>query len=108
MTKNWNNKKTDNLVKVILALRSKTEAKKFLRDLMTESEIEEFGNRWLAAQMLNEKISYTAIRGKTGLSPRTIARISKWLTKGMGGYRLMLNRAGKHHSNSVPSGKGLS
>jgi len=105
MSITWDNKKTDALAEAVLALEDKAEAKKFLRDLLTESEIIEFGNRWQAAQMLDKKISYTAISGKTGLSPRTIARISDWLKNGKGGYRLMLNRL--HHHNSIPFGKGL-
>ena len=74
----WNNKKIDSLARAVLALRNKAEAKKFLRDLLT-----------------------------AGLSPRTIARISRWLNKGMGGYRLMINRLALHHHNSSPVGKGL-
>jgi TrpR-related protein YerC/YecD len=104
---NWNNKKTEALAEAVLALRDKNEAKKFLRDLLTADEIAEFGNRWQAAQMLSNKISYTTIRGKTGLSSATIARISSWLQNGMGGYRLMLNRVALHHHNSSPIGKGL-
>lgn len=104
----WENKKTDSLVEAVLALKNSTEAKNFLRDLLTASEINEFGNRWQAAQMLDQNISYSTIRGKTGLSPRTIARISTWLKKGMGGYQLVLNRINKHHHNSTSVRKGLS
>ena len=107
MNNKWDNKKTDALVKAVLALRTKSEAKNFLRDLLTEAELVEFGNRWQAAQMLSDKISYTSIRGKTGLSPRTIARISGWLQNGRGGYKLMLKRLALHHHNSLPVGKGL-
>ena len=103
----WDNKKTDSLVNALLALKNKAEAKRFLRDLLTPEELEEFGNRWQTAQMLSKNISYTTIRGKTGLSPRTIARISKWLNKGKGGYKLVINRL-SHHHNSLPVGKGLS
>jgi len=107
MDKKWNNKKTDALAKAVLALRNKAEAKKFLRDLLTEPELIEFGNRWQAARMLSDKISYTTIRGKTGLSPRTIARISNWVKNGMGGYRLMINRLSLHHHTPSSSKKGL-
>lgn len=107
MPEKWNNKKTDELVKAVLLLKNAKEAKRFLRDLLTEDEIVEFGNRWLAARMLFQKISYTAIRGKTNLSSRTIARISKWLNKGKGGYKLIINRSDKHHHKSFPVGKGL-
>jgi TrpR-related protein YerC/YecD len=74
--------------------------------LLTVEEIIEFGKRWQAAQMLNENISYERIVKKTGLSSRTVARISKWLNRGMGGYKLMLKR-NNHHHNLSPSGKGL-
>jgi len=103
----WDNKKTDQLIKAVLALKNTKEAKCFLRDLLTAEELNEFGNRWQAAQMLSSNISYTTIRGKTGLSSTTIARISKWLNKGKGGYKLMINRFAKHHTNSYPVGKGL-
>jgi TrpR-related protein YerC/YecD len=95
----WNNRKTKDLIEILLALKSEKEAKMFLRDLMTEREILEFGNRWKAAQMLSEKISYPEIQKETGLSTRTIARISKWLNDGKGGYRLALNKL-HHHSSS--------
>lgn len=107
MPKTWNNKKTDSLINAVLALNNKKEAKKFLRDLLTPEELQEFGNRWQTAQMLSKNISYTTIRGKTGLSPRTIARISKWLNRGMGGYKLMIARFTKQHHSSFSFGKGL-
>ncbi len=105
--KKWDNKKTENLLEAVLALKNANEAKRFFRDLLTEDEIIEFGNRWQAAQMLNRDLSYTIIRGKTGLSSRTIARITFCLNKGVGGYHLMLNRFANHHHNSSFLGKGL-
>ncbi len=95
-----NNKKTENLMEVILSLQSAKEAKKFFRDLMTEQEIIEFGNRWQAAQMLYNGVSYAEIEKATGLSSRTIARVAKWLNKGKGGYLLMIKKADSHHRNS--------
>lgn len=80
------------LFEAILKLKTETEAKKFLRDLLTEAEIKEFANRWKVAQMLNQKVDYKTIEYETKMSSTTIARISKWLNQGMGGYRLMLNR----------------
>lgn len=86
------NKDVSILFKAILALRNEKEAWKFLRDLLTETEIKEFANRWKVARMLSEKILYEEIAKETGMSSTTIARINKWLTKGKGGYRLMLKR----------------
>ncbi len=104
--KNWDNKTTENLFKAILQLDNITEAKKFFRDLLTFEEIIEFGKRWQAAKMLNQNVSYEKIVKATGLSSRTVARISKWLNKGMGGYKLMLKKINHHHKLS-PFRKGL-
>lgn len=94
------NKKTENLLKAILSLRNIKEAQSFFRDLMTEQEIIELGNRWQAAQMLYNDIPYSEIETKTGLSSRTIARVAKWLNKGKGGYLLMIQKANSHHHNA--------
>ncbi|MDP1892084.1 MAG: YerC/YecD family TrpR-related protein, partial [Gemmatimonadaceae bacterium] len=104
--KNWDNKTTEDLFRSILKLENVKETKRFFRDLLTEEENIEFGKRWQAARMLNENISYKKIVKKTGLSSRTVARISKWLNQGMGGYKLMLKKL-NHHHNLSPSGKGL-
>ncbi len=85
-------KDTKSLYKAILSLKNEKEADKFLRDLLTEAEISEFANRWKAARMLDEKVQYEIIVRETGMSSTTIARISKWLNNGMGGYKLMLKR----------------
>ncbi|MDG1950447.1 MAG: YerC/YecD family TrpR-related protein [bacterium] len=92
-------KNTEDLFLTILALENLEEAKMFFRDLMTENEIKEFSRRWQAARMLDEGKPYLAIQEETGLSSRTVARISKWLQSGMDGYKLMLNRM-DHHGDS--------
>ncbi len=89
------NKRIGELIEAVLALKNRQEARRFLRDLMTEKELIEFGNRWKAARMLADKVIYTEIENETRLSSTTVARVSKWLNKGMGGYKLMLKRLGK-------------
>lgn len=102
----WDNPKTEDLLNTILALKDLKSAKVFFRDLLTEAELKEFGNRWLAARMLNAGVSYNQIQKATGLSTTTIARISKWLKRGKGGYKLMLKCMPTHHNPSLV-GKGL-
>ena len=99
----WNNQNTDALVKTLLALKTADQGKRFLRDLMTEAELIELGNRWKAAQMLAEKRIYTDITKETGLSSRTIARISKWVFSGMGGYQSLIKSSHHHVSHIRPS-----
>lgn len=99
--------KTKELISALLALKSREEAQCFLRDLLTEAEIIEFGNRFCAAQMLSDKLPYSQIEKETGLSSTTVARVSKWLNKGANGYKTVIARVGHHHTYS-PAGKGLS
>jgi len=99
MPTNWNNQQTNNLIAALLSLKNQSEAKRFLRDLLTAEELVEFGKRWQTAQLLNQKIPYTAITKTTGLSSTTIARIARWLWRGQGGYQLILNRL-SHHAHS--------
>jgi len=88
-------KKINELIDAILLVKNRNEARKFLRDLLTESELVEFGNRWKAARMLEKKVLYTEIIKETGLSSTTVARVSDWLNGGMGGYKLILKRIKK-------------
>lgn len=87
-------------------LKTRDEAQRFLRDLLTEQEILEFANRWQVAQMLYSAVPYLEIAKKTGMSSTTIARISRWLKQGRGGYRLMLSRIHSHSPLSARQ-KGL-
>ncbi len=88
----WLNEYSTELFKVILKLENFDEACNFFRDLLTEKEIAEFSQRWRVAKMLHNRIPYHLIEKETGLSSTTIARIHKWLKKGTGGYKEMINK----------------
>jgi len=88
----WVTPQSQQLIYAISKLKSKNEICNFFRDLLTESEIEEFSARWQAAQMLDANIPYTKIVTTTGLSSTTVARVQRWLKAGTGGYRLMISR----------------
>ncbi|MCB0336152.1 MAG: hypothetical protein KDD62_07590 [Bdellovibrionales bacterium] len=90
----WSKETNKSFVQVLLALDSEQEAQAFLRDLMTEAEVAEFARRWKAARLLAQGVPYTSIEAETGLSSATIARVSKWLHKGQGGYRVLLKKLG--------------
>ena len=92
----WKNKQSEALFQAILSLKTKKEAESFFRDLLTAEEIIEFSKRWQTARLLYARVPYTQIQKQTGLSSRTIARISKWLNQGMNGYKTMMN---EHHKS---------
>lgn len=102
---NWNTKENKQLLKAILALKTNDEARRFLRDLMTEGEIVEFARRLKAAEMLTEGIPYTTIEQETGLSSTTVARVAKWLKGKEGGYRTIISRI--HHGKPTQPRNGL-
>jgi TrpR-related protein YerC/YecD len=103
---NWKDKRKQKLIQAILTLKTSDEIKRFLRDLMTETEIEEFSKRLQAAEMLTENIPYSIIVKETGLSSTTVARVAKWLNSSLGGYKTVIKRL--HHHNSIQSRRELS
>jgi TrpR-related protein YerC/YecD len=94
---NWKNTKTKKLFNAFLELKTTDEVANFCRDLMTESEIEEFASRWEAAQLLDQNIPQREIAKVTGTSLATVSRVNQWLVRGMNGYRLVLDRLNHHH-----------
>jgi TrpR-related protein YerC/YecD len=85
--------KLKSLYEAVLLLKTAHEVEAFFRDLLTETELRELSKRWTAARMLEAGESYTKIIEATGLSSTTVARVSRWLKKGAGGYRMVLKRA---------------
>jgi len=95
----WNIQENKRLIEALLTIQNADQAKRFLRDLMTEGEIDEFAKRLKTAEMLSNKISYSNIEKETGFSSTTVARVSKWLNDGAGGYKEIINNM--HHNNSI-------
>ncbi|MEI6597238.1 MAG: YerC/YecD family TrpR-related protein [bacterium] len=93
-------KKTDELFKTIISLKTGKEAESFFRDLCTIEEIKEMSERWQIAQMINKNLSYREIAKKLNVSTTTVARVALWLNNGAGGYRLILDRKNSHHNSS--------
>ena len=62
-----------------------------LEDLFTIREIRESSQRLAVARLLADGQSYAKIEQATGASATTIARVSKCLSYGSGGYRAALD-----------------
>ena len=101
----WKKPENKAFIDAVLALKTRDEGERFLRDLLTQEEIEEFARRFQTAELLSANVSYSQIQKKTGLSSTTIARVSKWLQGELGGYRLIIARL--HHHAPVSRGRGL-
>lgn len=84
--------KTEELFRAILALGTVEECKKFFSDACTIQEISEITRRFTVAKMLYEGKVYTEIAEATGASTATISRVKKCLDYGEGGYATVLER----------------
>jgi TrpR-related protein YerC/YecD len=83
-----------NLFETLTLLESSAEAKNFLMDLCTPSEIRAFVERWKVCQLLDgANFSYREIQKMTGASLMTIGRVARFLNdESYGGYRKMLEK----------------
>lgn len=80
------------LYRAILSLRNEAECARFFNDLCTPAELEALVDRWSVVRPLDEGQSYRRIHELTGVSVTTIGRVARYLTRGSGGYRTVLER----------------
>jgi TrpR-related protein YerC/YecD len=83
----------DDLADAVLTLRTRDEARRFLRDLCTLPELEALTHRWQTAQLLEQHVPYLEIAERVPTSTATVTRVAQWLRHGTGGYRIALDRA---------------
>lgn len=88
-------KEVDDLLRVLAALDDEEVVFALLEDLFTIREIRETSQRLSVARLLSEGKSYAAIEKETGASATTIARVSKCLSYGAGGYAAALEVLGE-------------
>lgn len=91
----WVSEDTDELCAAITHLDNIAETRAFLRDLLTEREINELANRWKIARMLYAKLRWGRIEKLTGVSSATIAKVRKQMQDGEKGYDLMFKKLTK-------------
>ncbi|MEG0072615.1 MAG: YerC/YecD family TrpR-related protein [Raoultibacter sp.] len=84
-------KEVDDLIKILASIDNEDTIFALLEDLFTIREIKETSQRLSVARLLDAGKPYTAIEEATGASATTIARVSKSLNYGTGGYRYALD-----------------
>lgn len=90
-TSPWREPLPQQLASVLTEISDLSDMQNVLRDVMTEKEIQEISARLEAAYLLSEGTRYAEVIPATGLSSRTVARVSDWLTNGSGGYRVAID-----------------
>lgn len=79
----------------LLKLETETEAELFLEDLCTIKELESMSQRLKAAKMLLDGKTYNEIVEETEISSATLARVSKCVRYGNGGYKNVITKEKK-------------
>jgi len=85
----------DELADALLVLRTRDEARRFLRYLCTVGELEALAHRWQIAGLVNSGRSYLEIADTVRTSTATVTRVAHWLRHGAGGYALALERTAR-------------
>ncbi len=83
----------DDLADAVLTVRTRDEAKRFLRDLCTLGELEALAHRWQIVRLLEQRVPYLEIAERVHTSTATVTRVAQWLRHGAGGYELALARS---------------
>lgn len=79
-------REVEDLLYVLAELDDRDELYRLLEDLFTIREVKETSQRLEVARLLSGGKSYSTIEQATGASATTIARVSKCLSYGSGGY----------------------
>lgn len=95
MSTSHSNHELDSLLDAFITLKTKTELKAFLRDLLTVKELNDISQRWQIVLMLKQKLPYLEIAKSVGVSTTTVTRVALWLNHGKGGYQTALSRLKK-------------
>ena len=91
-----NNKELFNgLYEALLKVETKKEMALFLEDLCTMKELESMSQRLQAAKMLLDEKTYNEIVEETNISSATLARVSKCVRYGKGGYKKIISKPAK-------------
>ena len=81
----------EDLLKVLAEVDDPDTVFALMEDLFTIREIKEISQRLAVARLLDVGKPYVVIEKETGASATTIARVSKALNYGSGGYRTALD-----------------
>lgn len=90
-----NKRRLERLYEGVLALKTKEECAKFLRDLCTVTELQALAERFAVAERVAKDESYRGIAEDLHTSTTTVTRVAHWFNHGRGGYPLVISRMHK-------------
>ena len=95
MQEGLNGRELDRLAKALTLLKNCEEARAFLDDICTPTELKSLSQRLEVAARLHAGQNYAKIVKDTGASSTTVSRVNRCLHYGAGGYQAMIPRLKK-------------
>lgn len=93
MKLNWNkNQSLEALYSAFASAKTNNEARAFLLDLCSPTELQAMADRWSVVDFLKKGKSYREISEVTGVSVTTIGRVARVIEMGEGGYNLLYEK----------------
>lgn len=96
------------LYEIISRLKNKEEIKKFLKDLLTVSELRMIKRRWHIACLLEAELPVRTVAKQTGTGTNTVIKIADKLENGYGGLKVALERTKSERAKRKKLHQGLS
>ena len=90
------------LWQAVTLLESKDEVRKFLRNILTRTEVQMLSKRLEVIRMLNEGYTYFEIRKQLNMSESTIAKLNDQFQSFGEGYKLVIDRLWKINRKKEP------
>lgn len=88
----FHSESTKRLFQAIALLETEEECAAFFEDICTITEIQDMAQRLDAAILLSQGANYQNISKTAGVSTATISRVSRCVSYGSGGYKLVIDR----------------
>ena len=83
------------LYETIASITDEEDCRLFFNDLCTNKEIENMAQRWQAAKLLKQGLTYNQVIEQTDISSATLSRVSRALQYGEGCRRIFKDKTDK-------------
>lgn len=87
----------------LVEIKNPSEAAHFLRDLLSQSEVDMLARRLATAELLIEGLTYSQIQESLKVSKGTIAKVATWLAVSGEGYRAIVERSKRKKIKTGPT-----
>lgn len=82
----------DELFFLVAKIDNPDDVEKLFLDLCTYTEVEQMATRLLSAKLLKSGLTYTQVMEEADISSATLARVSRCVSHGSGGYNTVIDK----------------